>query len=356
MRGWWLCLTLLVNATWADDGFASGQGGTPGALREHPTIRMVSEVVTLRVPSRQVEARFVFRNEGPACTVSMGFPEDSWDDGKERARQSFTHFQSWVDGQPMRRRWVSPPPPLASGRQYAGLWMAKVRFDRGQTRVITDRYVAGGEYTSDGLQHLSYTLVSGATWKGSIGDGLIRVLFDDSQGWVYRTHPASTQRPGQVLEWRFHDLEPNEDFSVSWQPAFTCLTVNGRREFEQFVPGIEREQAANAVRQSPARKRGDLVEMSLRQACDELGLSLSAWPKPIGYYLELRRCGRLVQCREGSITAFADGRAVRLRAAPIRQGGWMRVCLQDLVDLFGGTWHWSAKPWGLVVDLPPARA
>lgn len=70
-------------AAWANDRAIVGRGGTWKPLQgEHASIRMVSERVRVDVYEKyyDVQASFVFRNEGPATTVTMGFPESGGGD------------------------------------------------------------------------------------------------------------------------------------------------------------------------------------------------------------------------------------------------------------------------------------
>src|ERR1043165_5702005 len=78
----WAFLFATVTAR-ADDAYVEGGSGVVRALRGHPAIRMVSEEVDITVPAGKVTAKFVFRNEGPATEVIIGFPEEG-KDGTER--------------------------------------------------------------------------------------------------------------------------------------------------------------------------------------------------------------------------------------------------------------------------------
>lgn len=62
----------------ADDSALSGIGGRAVApMAQHPSVRMVSETVAVRLTDKgtRVHCEFLFRNEGKACMVTMGFPE-----------------------------------------------------------------------------------------------------------------------------------------------------------------------------------------------------------------------------------------------------------------------------------------
>ena len=68
-------LALGVRASANDGGIH--MGGSPGLLHGHPTVTMTGEVIKMTVDDAKVtvDCRFVFTNNGPACTVRMGFPD-----------------------------------------------------------------------------------------------------------------------------------------------------------------------------------------------------------------------------------------------------------------------------------------
>lgn len=353
MRWWVIGLGLCAGMARADDSWIGTESGSPYPLTEHPSIRMVREDVDLYLPSMRVEARFVFRNEGPACTVRMGFPETGGGEGGNGdIRPKLSRFQSRVDGRRLRRTWI---PTRERNGQWTGFWATKLRFGRGQTRVVTDRFTASGWGDSQGIDGLDYILTSGANWKGPIGYGRIVCHLQDRRGWSYRTTPDSRQTESGQLVYEFRDLHPTENFCILWRPWFECITVNGQARDQLLWAADVDGDAHGAARKVPARKQGDRVNLSLVEACALLGIRYSGRPTADGYRVQLVREGRVVELREGSALAAINGRMARLRQPPRRDHGWLSICLQDLIDLFGGTWRWNADPWGLVVDLPTLR-
>ena len=83
---WGLALSLFGLALANDRPFLVTGSPTP-MNGEHPHIRMESEDVYLKVylGHYDVDARFVFTNDGPAQEVTMGFPE--WAHDYERDRR-----------------------------------------------------------------------------------------------------------------------------------------------------------------------------------------------------------------------------------------------------------------------------
>lgn len=173
---------------------------------------MVSEEVHLRLPQCEVEARFVFRNEGRPCTVEIGFPEE----GKKMPLQPPTYlrrFRSYVDGRPIRvTRRVAQKPTDDTNGEYQYWWVKRVRFGRGQTRVVVNRYRGGELYTTYGIRGIKYILTTGANWKGPIG--YARLVCDFSglkeKGYVQAT-PGAWRRAGNRLTWEARNFEPKEN-------------------------------------------------------------------------------------------------------------------------------------------------
>lgn len=138
-----------------------------------------------------VDCRFVFKNYGKATTVRMGFPDigegaDSTEygvqssDAAEKGKKyppydGFEFFKSWVDGKPAKITLLKMHPTEAYS------WHAKdVKFGANQTRVVHDvyrTYVGGGLTNTGNLAETSYVLYTGASWKGTIGDVDVKVVF-----------------------------------------------------------------------------------------------------------------------------------------------------------------------------------
>jgi len=165
----------------ADDADISF-GGSPRMLSGKTTVVMQSEVVTMTVGADNVavDCQFVFRNDGPACDVRIGFPDtgeggadpysiDHYD--KPLPNGTFDYFRSYVDGKRVEVKIVREA--SRNGR----IWHAKVvHFGRGQTVRVRDVYstvvgVRSGGYPgySGPFYSTSYVLDTGASWAGNIG-------------------------------------------------------------------------------------------------------------------------------------------------------------------------------------------
>jgi hypothetical protein len=226
--GWLLLLGIGNPPAVADDGAMYGVGGSLALMKGHPTVRMVSEEVKIRLPEAEVEAQFVLRNEGPATWVTIGFPETGGGaDFPGTDQSSFTGFRSTVDGKPVR---VSRVIESRGGgmSDYHFWWVKRVHFARGQTRVVVNRYTGELGFDSGGHRSFTYVLKTGASWKGSIGRARITCDVTGLKGAAPLTfRPEGGIRTGDRITWDLRDLNPNEDIDLYWLPGFHKVRVNG---------------------------------------------------------------------------------------------------------------------------------
>lgn len=186
-----VCTLSLTNVARANDG-GIAWGGSPKLLSNHPTIAMQSEIITMNVgqESVTVDCRFVFKNYGRATTVRMGFPDEGSGDtphqadyvegGKnDKPLTAFTSFKSWVDGVRVKTQLIGSGDPSLS-------WHAKsVYFPRSSTRIVRDLYTVpiGSQIGLHNIyKQTSYTLHTGASWRGAIGRSTIIVNFINTGG------------------------------------------------------------------------------------------------------------------------------------------------------------------------------
>src|SRR5579862_1086347 len=138
-----LVLTLVASAS--GDNAAMTTGGVPSMLSAHPSVSMVREIVKITVHSDRVDTdcTFVFKNEGVACNVKMGFPDFgmwAYAEGKAPGRSWFKSFQSYVDGKPVKTK-------LEVGKAPGEQWQVKtVLFEKNGSHVVREVYSneAGG--------------------------------------------------------------------------------------------------------------------------------------------------------------------------------------------------------------------
>ncbi|MFI5385265.1 MAG: DUF4424 family protein [Fimbriimonadales bacterium] len=170
---------LLLSAAYAipaDDTAVDGIGGNIKMMKGHPTIRMVSEDVRVKLPQATVRAVFVFHNDGPATTVKIGFPESGtgYDHGTRR-NSLFGYFRSYVDGKRIKVKREGNLHVEEEDNSYHIWWTKSVHFGRHQTRVIVDEYKGGigGDTTNHAF--FTYVMSTGGSWKGNIKRARITV-------------------------------------------------------------------------------------------------------------------------------------------------------------------------------------
>lgn len=325
----WFSLWSFATAR-ADDGAVSGIGGTVKMLKGPPTIRMVSEAVSIKVPEGNVRASFVFLNEGPATTVTMGFPESGeGPDGSTRGKTAFSYFRSFVDGKPVKcRLW--PKSEDEDAQTYDYWWVKNVHFAAHQRRVVVDEYGGSGGGATDGSQWIPYNLLTGATWKGTIGYARIvadvKALGDDT----YYTAPENCKRVGTNLIWEFRNLKPSEEddtdgICVTWFPGFKAVSLNGKDlsdninppfmdEYAGYWPHLEKSELV-----APMEALATWIGASIKGDGDSRTLS---WKSPSGVVLS-------VTAKGGSkkLQAPANDRVMLHPAFLVRGEGGKERCL-----------------------------
>lgn len=155
----------------ANDGWI-GNGGSPKLMAPHPTVRMLREKVRIYVDKDKitVEADFWFRNGGPTTSTNVGFPDESSDPGET---PDLKGFRSWIDGKPVATKFETS--------EADGNWHVKrVTFPKGKIVHIRDRYTTAlgvgrlGNYNTF-TSYVAYTVHTGSSWKGTIGETDLRV-------------------------------------------------------------------------------------------------------------------------------------------------------------------------------------
>ncbi len=186
------CFAVVMASGIANDGGLTS-GGSPRLLNSHPTIRMESEVIKIKILNGIVttDCQFTFVNDGKACDVTMGFPdkgfgeqdprwgdEMDWKDWKPVS--VFESFQSWINGKPSKTS-------LVKGKNEGEIYHSKRVHFLAKSKVnIRDLYVMreGSMVIDDGRTTAlctGYILATGASWKGNIGSTTVSIQFDPAK-------------------------------------------------------------------------------------------------------------------------------------------------------------------------------
>lgn len=182
-----LCaLTLVqIHAANANDSAFSGVGGTPKLMKgEHPSIAMQSEKIVIVFNGENYDTRvdFVFRNDGGATTVQMGFPESRINDVKPADKTAFLRFSTSVDGHKVAARRIIPQSDLGKDNAY---WIKTVAFAPHQKRRVRVEYRAPivGAPTWGVHKSARYDF-TGQNWKGKVERSDLEIHIRESGLWI----------------------------------------------------------------------------------------------------------------------------------------------------------------------------
>jgi hypothetical protein len=341
----------------ADDSAVMGVGGALRPMQEHPSIRMVTErvVIDMDTAKAEVDCLFHFKNEGPATTVRMGFPESGGGDVDVDNPEGFTYFNTWVDG----RRVPARIEGMEKGPAEWSRWRVKsVKFASGQTRLVRVRYSAPLGNSVGGNCGFSYRLDTGASWKGPIGRvDIIARLRNFPKYWTVTGGPAGFRRYPSGFSWHWENLEPGAKLAAG-KPAPKEVSIG-------FIYGyyniIFNGKPINPFRltSTPAELRGVRLWASINEFAE--------WVKGGTDYHDgaLRASftcgGHTIMMQANRHQVLLDGKPAQLQSAPrLRQadpgsGADFFVPVSEIVRLLGGTAHLDKKSGTTYLTLPESK-
>jgi len=238
VASWWPAVAL------AND---SSIGATGGSIYPIWTtdVRLAAETVQATCFGGFAEYRvdFLFINEGRAQKVKLGFPFTDTIAGESGSERPIG-FQAWQDGTPLRVKAV--PARSVDGEWTEGYFVHEAIFRRGAT-TITVSYLAQG--SGEALDRMrgaepgdpgfgfagwhEYWLHTGATWKGPIGEAIVRYRLadtftghdieataEDVNEGAPVTSPSGWTTPlPRSYQWQFTDFEPTPSGTRHWWGA-----------------------------------------------------------------------------------------------------------------------------------------
>jgi hypothetical protein len=340
MAAW--TLLLLAGSACADDAAWTYVGGA-GNFSHNSQIRMASERVDIRLLDKRshFRATFVFRNEGPATTVTMAFPEEKHGDKKPRG--AIHDFFSSVDGIGVKVTRKRLPPAEYATNDYSAVWLKKVRFGAHQTRHVLVDYWADNGDIGDVVSN-KYVLKTGATWKGKIGDCVIHVDWSGFHGLsdpiFFLDHESSddtglTRETARRRTFHFRNFEPDFDLLMDWTNTFANFEVNGdlidctglSNDRVEYVLGSDSDPKV-AIRYAP-QIFGEPVDDPEDQDGPQVGTPFSVGSHKV----------RVL----GDRTVEIDGKTVKLRRSGGIEDDQKCIYVRDLVRALGGTFRYSRK-------------
>jgi len=329
------CLT--ASAAVCDDEAIQGIGGAIEPMKEHPSIVMDRMEVDINIwpEYADVDCRFVFRNTGPAATVRMGFPEESFYPPSRDHLVGFTRFATWVDGKPVQAaieglRWDKD-------RIHWKRWRVKqVEFAAGQTRRVRVQYAAPlGKIASSPGGDFQYDLGSGASWKGPIGLAHVTVHghYRPDRGWL-SVFPDFRRVGPTAFEWVARRLNPTEDVQVMYFPGYGGVFVEGEADWEITHPY---PHIADGVVWAQAETVAKWLQAEFRATANEAALTKGT---------------RTVSMRRDSLWLDLNGHRIRLPHAPRAEGDRLMVPLAPVARALGATVKFDSKTRETRVELP----
>lgn len=267
----------------ADDGVFEGSGGAVVLSRTY-NVRMVAEEVVFDLSEPEVirvSCVFVVINEGPEDSLFVGFP-DYWpdpDDGSHLADGSsaISDLRIMVDGLPVETLAM----PVAEAPGVMGPLMGPTRpynqahvwpctFAPGQTRVLRTEYKHVYSANTEASHVISYVLRTGASWKGPIGQVVLRIKRGALRlkcPW----YPSDWVLAGDEYVWSAARLEPDRDIFVGMEDpaAFAGHLVGQWRWITTSPEGEDPEIPRKYLRDALAR--GNPRPEFLTEVCGALG-------------------------------------------------------------------------------------
>ena len=315
-----ILLMLITVHCHANDGSVEGVGGSVALLRsEHGSIRMISEKVEAKLTrdnGAKVRCTFIFKNEGKATTVMMGFPERA--EGEE-PKQTIKAFKSWVNGKRVKTRLIQGKAGWVG--EYKGWHVKDVPFKAGETLTIVDTYTGGIGGNIDGWKWFEYILKTGASWKGRISRADISVdvsaLLRARK--ITSISPKGYTRSGGVVKWALRNIEPKKDINILMVPTVIVDFYMGAQDENHCAP----EDRINGTYMVEAVHLLGYVDSMVEQS----GKCL------------MKENGHTLVLTPGSKTAVLDGKKrIKLPQAPY-MGPYNRlvVPIAAVVRALGGT-------------------
>jgi hypothetical protein len=225
-----IALWLLAHATPVvanDAGLELPSGGSWRPMKEHPSVRLAAERISIRLLATEaiIDVTAHYENKGPACSIKMGFPEREvgWADPGTFAKS----FRSSVDDQPVK---VTP----SEWREEDGLrmrwWIKDVSFAANQKRLVRVRY----QFAYGIPPIIEYILHTGASWRGPIASLLVEI---DTGSFgpdaIELNLNDRFARRGRKLVWREKSFEPaasdNLTIQIIARPTSSVRHLGGGR-------------------------------------------------------------------------------------------------------------------------------
>ena len=275
MRYWIMIVLLGLTAlAWTNETVvAVGQAGRIHRIRGKTTmVRMVREWVNIDVfpDTQHFQVQFIFHNDGPATTITMGFPEGGIITHPHHS--GFQSFRYWVDGREVKAsRKLAKLERFAENEEgsmeyfYDAFWVNKVHFARNQQRIVRVEYSAPpvvsvkegfGDSMYDFYNQSANYDFTGGNWKDEVDESDLRVSFHLPGTYAIYSGTLMKQH-GNTFSYCWTHWQAEEPFSLVYYPAYPdamllrCpgnnspiyfITMPGKAKDERAAPEIIEKQ------------------------------------------------------------------------------------------------------------------
>jgi hypothetical protein len=247
--------------TAADD---CNMGRTPDGVYPmyDSSITMVSEDVSINLATGNVQCIFVFRNDGPAKDVLMGFPgvpiiKDEENQYLIEERGSIRNFAASDNGTPLSVKMEKHNRPTnyswAWDMEYADWYTFMVHFESQETKTVSNSYQVKNTVYSNGDIVTGYVITTGKAWKDNIGQARISFELGDVKPYeILWVKPDRFIYKGNSLLWQDFDFEPESDLAICYNQCkykdeylnhtseeFKYETIKKLAGFEQILDNFE---------------------------------------------------------------------------------------------------------------------
>lgn len=326
-----------------NDSAITGAGGSFTLLSgEHPSVQMVRETVTMTLSARSYTTvvDFVFRNNGNATKVLMGFPESGSGDVMQTGKSQMLAFATWIDGAPTKAVWK--PVKLDEEGRYEAHWIKEVPFAARQTRKIRVQYQSSyGGTAIGGLNRFVTYHFTGANWQGKVEESLLTIVVKrpGTHAFAGSIEPKGGE-PGAVafvqsdntLSRSWKSWEAQADFTLgfgSTHPGWRTIVEPGPKGEAQPIPGAVILPAAKLRTLTlpgaapkavdwcpPALEEGGELYVGPGMLESLLGGKWSSTPESPTNTVVLEGSGHRFGFTAGKREAQVDGKSVMLAAPP----------------------------------------
>lgn len=242
-----LCLLLAI-AAFANDSAVTGEGGRVSRIKgEKTSVRMVKETVRMDLypDYYDVTADFLFQNDGPAVTVTMGFPESGGGDihvGNYENRTSFLSFRTWVDDQEVK---AVRQKATGSEENFRAFWTKSVSFTTGQQRRVRVAYRSKPSNSVTTIRFALYDF-TGGNWKGKVEESTLILTPHLPGTWVLglcdlpdRARLKQKTWKDDQLTLRWTDWQAEGNFEINYNSTFPGWVLVEEMK-DPYDPTVER--------------------------------------------------------------------------------------------------------------------